>query len=94
MALSTTIVVSTLKALGLYTENQLHGQGEHLNNFVLALSIMALTQFIANTTFASIYGALKTKPLCNGSAEVANGLKVRQHYSRINGLLSLFDGFR
>ncbi|MGI8640595.1 MAG: putative bifunctional diguanylate cyclase/phosphodiesterase [Pyrinomonadaceae bacterium] len=64
MALSTTIVVSVLKVLGLYTESQLHGQGEYLDNFIVALSVMALTQFIANTTFASIYGALKSeKPL-------------------------------
>ncbi len=35
-----------------------------------------------------------TKRLCTGSAEVSLGLKVRSHYSRMNGLLSLFDGLR
>lgn len=64
MALSTTIVVLTLKAFGLDTESQLHGHGEELGNFFVALTVMALTQFIASTAFASIYGALKSeKPL-------------------------------
>ena len=40
------------------------------------------------------YAAAKTKRLCTGSAEVSSGLKVRSYYSRINGLLSLFDGLR
>jgi diguanylate cyclase (GGDEF)-like protein/PAS domain S-box-containing protein len=59
MALSTTIVVVTLKSFGLYTEDQLHGSGENINNFVVALSVMALTQFIVNTALASIYDTLK-----------------------------------
>ena len=64
MALSTTVVVIALQLFGLYTENQLHGHGEDLDNFVVALSVMALTQFIVNTILASIYGALKSeKPL-------------------------------
>ena len=64
MALSTTLVVLVLQLFGLYTESQFHGQGEDLDNFIVALSVMALTQFISNTTFASIYGALKSeKPL-------------------------------
>ncbi len=61
MALSTSLVVLMLKLFGLHTESQLHGQGEDLDNFFIALSIMATVQFIANTSFASIYGALKSE---------------------------------
>ncbi|MEO8072933.1 MAG: EAL domain-containing protein [Acidobacteriota bacterium] len=61
VALSATIVFVVLKIFGLYTQEQLHGQGENLDNFVLALAIMALTYFLANTIFASIYGALKSE---------------------------------
>ncbi len=61
MAFSTTIVVLTLKVFGLYTDSQLHGHEDNLDNFIVALSIMALTQFIANTVIASIYGALKSE---------------------------------
>lgn len=61
MALSTTIVVLALKTFGLYTESQLHGYEDNLDNFIIALSIMALTQFIFNTMIASIYGALKSE---------------------------------
>ena len=64
MALSTSAVVIALKIFGLHTENQLHGRGENFKNFFIALSVMAIVQFISNTTFASIYGALKSgKPL-------------------------------
>ncbi len=64
MAFSTTLVVWSLKVFGLYTKNQLRGDGEDLDNFIVALSVMALTQFIANTAFVSIYSALKSeKPL-------------------------------
>ncbi|CAN5245091.1 hypothetical protein BH20ACI1_BH20ACI1_27370 [soil metagenome] len=64
VAFSTTIVFLVLKISGLYTESQLHGQGENLDNFVVALAMMALTQFIANTSLAAIYGALKSeKPI-------------------------------
>ncbi len=61
MALSTTIVVTTLKAFGLYDESQFHGHGANFNNFFIALSVMALTQFLASTTFAAIYGAFKSE---------------------------------
>jgi diguanylate cyclase (GGDEF)-like protein/PAS domain S-box-containing protein len=61
MSLSTTIVVLALKSLGLYSISQLHKHSEDLGNFFVALSVMAVTQFIANTTFASIYGALKSE---------------------------------
>ncbi|MGI8786806.1 MAG: hypothetical protein ACR2HG_03455, partial [Pyrinomonadaceae bacterium] len=61
MALSTSVVVSTLKLTGFYTDSQMRGQGENINGFFIALSLMALGQFIANTTLASIYGALKSE---------------------------------
>ena len=64
MALSTSIVVLTLKVFGLYTESQMHGHEKDLIKFIVLLSVMALSQFISNTTLASIYGALKSdKPL-------------------------------
>lgn len=64
MALSTAVVAGTLKLFGLYTESQLHGRGANLDNFIIVLSVMAVTQFLANTSVASIYGALKSgKPL-------------------------------
>ena len=66
MALSTSLVVFALKLLGLHTESQRHGQGDAFKGFFIALSVMALVQFIANTTLASIYGALKSeKPFWN-----------------------------
>jgi GNAT superfamily N-acetyltransferase len=61
MALSTTVVVLSLKSFGFYTESQLHGEGENFKNFFIALSVMALAQFISNTTIASIYGSLKSE---------------------------------
>ncbi|MCY7347801.1 MAG: EAL domain-containing protein [Pyrinomonadaceae bacterium] len=60
MALSTTIVVTALKAFGLYSESQLQGHGENFNDFFIALSVTALTQFLASTTFAAVYGAFKS----------------------------------
>lgn len=60
MAVSTTAVVLVLSAFGLYSTIQLHGQGEYGQSFVIALSVIALTQFIVNTTLASIYDSLKS----------------------------------
>ena len=59
MALSTSIVFLVLQLTAL--ESRLHGQGEYLSNFILLLSVMALTQFICNTTIASVYSSLKTE---------------------------------
>ncbi len=59
MAISTTAVVIALNLFGLYTESQLHGRGESMQDFIVALSVIALTQFIANTFLASIYDSLK-----------------------------------
>ena len=59
MAISTSCVVVALKVAGLYTENQLHGENEYRQNFIIALSVIALTQFFVNTSLASIYGSLR-----------------------------------
>ena len=63
-ALSLTVVVLTLKLFGLYSEDLLHGQGENLSNFFIALCVMAFAHFLINTWAASIYGAFKSeKPI-------------------------------
>lgn len=63
-ALSTGAVIFVLKFFGLYTASLLTGRAAEIKNFFIALSVMAITQFLANTTLASVYGALKSeKPL-------------------------------
>ncbi len=59
MAISTSAVVVALKVAGLYTQNQLHGDNEYRQNFIVALSVIALTHFFVNTSLASIYGSLR-----------------------------------
>jgi diguanylate cyclase (GGDEF)-like protein/PAS domain S-box-containing protein len=59
MALSTTVVVLALKATGLYPGEGALGYGGRVNDFIIALSVMAVTQFIVNTSVASIYDTLK-----------------------------------
>lgn len=59
MAISVSAVVVALKLAGLYTENQLHGDNEYRQNFIIALSVIALTHFFVNTTLASVYGSLR-----------------------------------
>ncbi|HEY0428456.1 MAG TPA: EAL domain-containing protein [Pyrinomonadaceae bacterium] len=61
MALSTSIVYLALEASGLYDENKMQGVNGHLSDFIIVLSLMALTQFICNTTLASVYSALKSE---------------------------------
>src|SRR5204863_4205615 len=61
MAVSTTAVVWVLKAFGLFHENELHGRAEHRQSFVIALSLIALTQFLVNTSLASVYRTLRDK---------------------------------
>ena len=64
MAFSTSVVYLVLIVSGLYQEIQMGGSSINFNNFVLALMLMALTQFICNTTAASVYDSLKNeKPL-------------------------------
>ncbi len=57
MAFSTTVVVLVLSLCGLYTA----GQVLHTNprNLVIALSVIALTQFLVNTALASVHDSLK-----------------------------------
>lgn len=63
-ALSITVVFLVLKSFGLHSENILRGLDNNINNFLTVLCVMALTQFIVNTSLASIYGAFKSnKPL-------------------------------
>ena len=59
MALATTAVILVLKAFSLYSDAVLHGNGAHRQSFVIALSVIALTQFITNTALASIHGAIR-----------------------------------
>ena len=59
MAVSTGAVVLILKAFGLYSESQLHGRTDNRQSFVIALSLIALTQFLVNTSLASLYDVLK-----------------------------------
>lgn len=59
LAISTTAVVLTLKGFGFYAEEQLHGHDGNRQTFLMALSLIVLTQFIVNTSLASVYDALK-----------------------------------
>lgn len=59
MAVSTSAVVGVLQIAGLYTENQLHGDNDYRQSFIIALSVIALTQFFVNTSLASVYGSLR-----------------------------------
>ncbi len=59
MAVSTSVVVWVLKAFGLYTDSHLHGRADYRQSFVIALSIIALTQFLVNTSLASFHRTLK-----------------------------------
>lgn len=59
MAISTTVVVVTLNALDLSAFSQLHGIADSRRDFVIALSVIALTQFGTNTALAAIYDSVK-----------------------------------
>lgn len=59
LAVSTTAVVVILQISGLYTEEILHGRADSRTNFVIALSLIALLQFVFNTSLAAVYDALK-----------------------------------
>lgn len=59
MAVSTSAVVVVLRVAGLYTEVQLHGHDGSRRDFIVALSLIALTQFIVNTGLASIHRSIK-----------------------------------
>lgn len=59
MAVSTTAAVLVLKASGFYSESQLHGYNSNVKNFLIALSVLAVTQFLSNTALASLYDSIK-----------------------------------
>ena len=59
LATSTTAVVLLLSAYGLYGEPQLHGHVGFVASFLTALSVMAVTQFLVNTTLAAAFDSLK-----------------------------------
>lgn len=64
MAISTTAVVQALRFFGPFTEEQLRGQPGSVSDFLVILSIIAVTQFLVNTALASIYDAMsKELPL-------------------------------
>jgi diguanylate cyclase (GGDEF)-like protein/PAS domain S-box-containing protein len=58
MAISTSLVVVVLQLTGLYPEILDHGRGNG-TNFVIALSVIALTQFAVNTALAALHDSLK-----------------------------------
>jgi diguanylate cyclase (GGDEF)-like protein/PAS domain S-box-containing protein len=59
-AISTASVMVVLTILGLWTEPQLHGYPGKVADFVIALSVMAITQFVVNTSLAAIYDAISS----------------------------------
>lgn len=59
MAISTSIAVAMLKLFGFYTESQLHGYDANVKDLLIALSILAVTQFLSNTALASVYDSIK-----------------------------------
>jgi len=59
MALSTSVVVIALYLAGIDTEIERHGTT--LNDFALAVSVIAFGQFIVNTGLSSVYSSLKNE---------------------------------
>lgn len=59
VAISTSLVYLLLVASDLYVTQHRHGDSEDFQVLIVALSAMALTQFLANTSLASIHDALK-----------------------------------
>jgi len=59
VAISTGVVYSALKISGLYNVEHLHGGTGYLENLAIALSAIALIQFLANTALASVHDAVK-----------------------------------
>ncbi|MFN6962815.1 MAG: putative bifunctional diguanylate cyclase/phosphodiesterase [Pyrinomonadaceae bacterium] len=60
MAASTSLVYAVLLAAGFYTEDKLHGHRGSVGDFIIAMSLIAMTQFAANTTLAALHEAIKT----------------------------------
>ncbi len=61
VAISTSIVYVSLRLMGLYSEEHLHGSSEYLKNFAIALSSIAIIQFLSNTALASVHDALANR---------------------------------
>lgn len=59
LSVSMTAVVLLLWAYGLYGEAQLHGQTGFVAEFLTALSLVAVTQFLINTLLAAGHDSLK-----------------------------------
>ena len=59
MAVSTTAVVIVLHASGLYAQSRIHGYTGSNQEFVIALSVIAVTQFLFNTSLAALHDSLK-----------------------------------
>lgn len=59
MAVSTTVVVLVLMSLGMYSQDKFHGRDGNLQDFLIALSVIALTQFVVNTGLAAIHDSIK-----------------------------------
>lgn len=59
MAVSTTVVVLVLRFSGMYTDSQFDGREFFNTNPIIALSLIALVQFLVNTTLASTQRSLK-----------------------------------
>lgn len=59
MAVSTTVVVVVLRSFGYYVENTFDGRVFFWDNQIVALSLIALTQFLVNTALASTHDSLK-----------------------------------
>ncbi|HUF05201.1 MAG TPA: EAL domain-containing protein [Aridibacter sp.] len=60
MAICTTIVAHLMLWTGLLANLRETPRTGEWNTFIIALSVMALVQFITNTSFAAIYGGLKS----------------------------------
>lgn len=58
IALSTLSVVVVLKLLGLYSEAEMRGQAGDIQDFIVALMVIAITQFVFNTMLASVHDML------------------------------------
>jgi len=59
LSISTTCVFLVLSLAGLYNEDALHGRNGNVQNFIIVLSLAAMTQFGVNTTLATVYESLK-----------------------------------
>ncbi|MDQ3632981.1 MAG: EAL domain-containing protein [Acidobacteriota bacterium] len=60
VAICTAIVAVILNLSGLSNEIKFHVVYQNWDKFIIALSVMALTYFVTNTTLAAIYGAFRT----------------------------------